>query len=82
MNNLLPRDIEGFLEDLTTFQAGVPCAFEAFARAAAGLLYDKYFVIQDASLEVLGYPAEPRHESPGSFDSELLDAAPFVGRPI
>jgi len=53
MDNPIPYDIEHFLTELTTFDVNAPGAFEAYARAAATLLYNKYCVWQDSSMTVL-----------------------------
>ena len=53
MDNPIPHDIEYFLTELTTFEADAPGAFEAYARAAATLLYNKYCVWQNSSMDVL-----------------------------
>jgi len=53
VDNPIPHDIEYFLTELTTFEADAPGAFEAYARAAATLLYNKYCVWQNSSMDVL-----------------------------
>jgi len=64
MSKLIPQDIEDFLYDLGTRSDGVPGAFEEYARSVAGLMYDKYCILQDASIQIM-----PRHSdrSPASL---------------
>ena len=64
MTKLIPDDIESFLVELGTFDAGIPGAFEEYARTAAALLYDKYCILQDASIQIMPrssdrFPASP-----------------------
>lgn len=53
MSKLIPQDIEDYLYQVGAFHEGVPCAFEEYARVVASLLYDKYCILQDASLQIL-----------------------------
>lgn len=59
MESIIPHDIECFLMELGTLRIETPGAYEAFARAAADILYTKYCVIQNASL-----PVFPAREAP------------------
>ena len=61
MNRLIPEDIESFLFELGTFKTDVPGAYEEYARAAASLLFDKYVILREPSLQIL--PATPRWRS-------------------
>jgi hypothetical protein len=54
MNNaLLPSDIEYFLLKLGTMPTVNPAGYMQYARVVASLLYDKYVILGDASLEIL-----------------------------
>lgn len=61
MDKGIPQDIEYFLTELNSFDIDSPKAFEAYARAAAELLYYKYCVWQDASMDVLPVATKKLH---------------------
>jgi hypothetical protein len=68
MSKLIPQDIESFLVDLSTFNADIPGAFEEYARTAAALLYDKYCILQDASIQIM-----PRSSDRSPASSEPIE---------
>ena len=53
MNKPIPRDIDDFLVTLGTFEEGDPEAFEMYAKATANLLWGKYFMLHDPSIQVM-----------------------------
>jgi hypothetical protein len=63
MSKSLPQDVEEFLYILGTFDQVVPGAFELYAKTAATLLWEKYVMFQDASIEV---EHDIRHRSAAS----------------
>jgi hypothetical protein len=52
MSTLIPQDIEFFLYDIGTLQGGAPGAFEEYAKTAAALLWEKYVILEDPSIQV------------------------------
>ena len=56
MSKLIPQDVEDFLYDLGTRRDGSPGSFANYAKTAAGLLWDKYCILEDPSIEIM-----PRH---------------------
>lgn len=64
MNPLIPNDLESFLEALLSYRRHASVSFEEYARVGAALLYDKYVILRDASLDIWpassGRPREPR----------------------
>jgi hypothetical protein len=53
MSKLIPQDIEDFLYDLGTRRDVVPDAFEEYAKTAATLLWEKYCVLEDPSIQIM-----------------------------
>ena len=53
MSKLIPQDIEDFLYDLGTRRDRVPDAFEEYAKAAAALLWEKYCILEDPSIQIM-----------------------------
>lgn len=53
MSTLIPQDIESFLYEIGTLQGSAPGAFEAYAKNAAALLWEKYVVLKDPSIQVM-----------------------------
>ena len=53
MSKLIPQDIEGFLCDLGTRRDGIPGAFEEYAKTAAALLWEKYCILEDPSIQIM-----------------------------
>jgi hypothetical protein len=51
MSTLIPKDIESFLYELGNLQEGAPGAFELYAKTAAALLWEKYVIFEDASIQ-------------------------------
>jgi hypothetical protein len=51
MSKPLPLDVEEFLYALGTFEQAVPGAFEAYAKTAATLLWEKYVMFEDALID-------------------------------
>ena len=52
MSKLLPPDVEEFLYILGTFDQVVPGAFELYAKTAATLLWERYVMFEDASVDI------------------------------
>jgi hypothetical protein len=67
MSKLIPQDIEEFLYDLGTLRDGVPGAYEEYAKTVAALLWEKYVILEDASIQIL-----PRHSDRYSASSKPL----------
>jgi hypothetical protein len=53
MSKLLPQDIEDFLYELGTFDERVPGAFQEYVKTVAALLWEKYVILQDRSIEIM-----------------------------
>ena len=53
MSRLIPQDIETFLHELGTLPGGAPGPFEQYAKAAAALLWEKYCILEDPSIQIL-----------------------------
>jgi hypothetical protein len=68
MSKLIPQDIEEFLYDLGTRRDGVPGAYEEYAKAAAALLWEKYVLLEDASIQIL----------PGTSDRYSASSKPLL----
>ena len=68
MSRLIPQDIETFLYELGTLKDGTPSAFEQYVKAAAALLWEKYVIFEDASIQILQTP--PNHSPFGVNISE------------
>ena len=52
MTTLIPEDIELFLVELGTFHGGALEVLEVCAKAAAALLWEKYVLLGDPSIQV------------------------------
>ena len=52
MNKSIPQDVEDFLYTLGMCDQIAPGAFEEYARTAATLLWEKYVMFEDASINV------------------------------
>ena len=64
MSRLLPQDVEDFLYELATHRDGDPDAFEEYAKTAAALLWEKYCVFEDPSIQIM--PCHTANSSPSS----------------
>lgn len=53
MSKLIPQDIEDFLCDLATRGDVVPDAFEEYAKTVAALLWEKYCILKDPSIQIM-----------------------------
>jgi hypothetical protein len=60
MARLLPTDIEDFLADLGAARYSNPKAFLEFAQPAAALLFEKYVILQDPTLDIMPAPLRGR----------------------
>lgn len=58
MSRLIPADIEYFLEEAGRSPSKNSGAYEAYIRTVATLLFDKYCIIKNASIEILRIPAD------------------------
>jgi hypothetical protein len=58
MSKSIPQDVEDFLYDLGTRRDSVPGAFEEYAKTAAALLWEKYCIFQDHSIQIMPSPKE------------------------
>lgn len=56
MKHLLPSDIEDFLADIGACRDQDPLAFMTYAQTAAALLFDKYVILQDPTLDIMPAP--------------------------
>lgn len=52
MSKSIPQDVEDFLYTLGTCDQIAPGAFEEYARTAATLLWEKYVMFDDTSVDV------------------------------
>ncbi len=66
MSKSLPEDVEEFLYTLGTFDQVVPGAFEVYAKTAATLLWEKYVMFEEASVDTT-----PNTRNRGSASSKL-----------
>jgi hypothetical protein len=64
MSKSIPQDVENFLYTLGTCDQIAPGAFEQYARTAATLLWEKYVMFQDASIDVDSNTRHGRTASP------------------
>ena len=69
MTKLIPQDIQTFLVELGTFRADIPSAFEEYARTVAALLWEKYVIFEDASIQILPGVSSRLRASSKRFDS-------------
>jgi hypothetical protein len=53
MSKLVLDDIESFLYELGTLKENAPGSFERYSRLAAMLLYDKYCLLEDPTIQIL-----------------------------
>lgn len=70
MSTLIPEDISSFLYELGNFQEPSPGTFEMFAKTTAALLWEKYVILEDPTIQVpppawYRFPISPPH----GFDS-------------
>jgi hypothetical protein len=63
-NKLIPQDIEDFLYDLGTSRYGIPGAFEEYVKTVAALLWEKYCILEDPSIQIM--PCHTASSSPSS----------------
>jgi hypothetical protein len=68
MSKLIPLDIEDFLYDLGTRRDGIPGTFEEYAKTAAALLWEKYCILEDPSIQIMPY-----HTASSSPSSEWMN---------
>ncbi len=81
MSKLIPQDIESFLYKLGTLEEGTPSAIEQCAKIAATLLWEKYVIFEDRSIQVLPAssiqaPAGGRHGAIEDCISNVHSNAP------
>jgi hypothetical protein len=69
MSKLIPDDIESFLYELGTFKEDSPGSFERYGRLAATLLYDKYCLLEDPTLQIMTDRSSSFANSSRRFDS-------------
>jgi hypothetical protein len=75
MSRLIPQDIETFLYELGTLQVGHTRAFEQYAKTSAALLWEKYVILKDPSIQDLLNPAKqskPRKRKPTAPNADFL----------
>ena len=65
MSKLIPQDIEDFLYDLGTRPDDTPGGFEEYARTAAALLWEKYCILEDPSIQIMPRSSDrtPLHQN-------------------
>jgi hypothetical protein len=70
MSALIPEDVESFLYELGNCQEHSLGAFERFAKTTAALLWEKYVILEDPTIQVPP-PCWYRFSKspPGRFDS-------------
>ena len=75
MRDLIPNDIQYFLEEVGNFPSDTPGAFEAYVKSVGTLLYDKYCVSQNPSLQILPTPrvGRAKHVPGGRLATESAD---------